>query len=100
MANDAAAALGAPEIAGTLVNPRGYAKKAVAGAAGRQVAGMVGSAAAALGTRDGNKGVSSLPDFGRVGYVAVSATEVAVVKTKYGWKMKPTDEALARAPRS
>jgi hypothetical protein len=22
------------------------------------------------------------------------------VKTKYGWKMKPTDEALARAPRS
>jgi hypothetical protein len=100
MANNAAAALGAPEIAGTLVNPRGYMKKAVAGAAGHQVAGLVGSAAAALGTRDGNKGVSSLPDFGRVGYVAVSATEVAVVKTKYGWKMKPTDEALARAPRS
>jgi hypothetical protein len=53
-------------------------KKTVAGAAGRQVAGLVGSAAAALGTRDGNKGVSSLPDFGRVGYVAVSVTEVAV----------------------
>ena len=41
-----------------------------------------------------------LPDFGRVGYVAVSATEIAVVQTKTGWKMRPTDEALARAPRS
>ena len=99
MANNASAALGAPEIAGTLVNPTGYAKKAVAGAAGRQVAGMVGSAAGALATRDRDKGVSDLPDFGRVGYVAVSATEVAVVKTKFGWKMTPTDQALARAPR-
>ena len=61
---------------------------------------MVGSAAGALATRDRDKGVSDLPDFGRVGYVAVSATEVAVVKTKFGWKMTPTDQALARAPRS
>jgi hypothetical protein len=35
-----------------------------------------------------------------VGYVAVSTTEVAVLKTKLGWKMTPTDVALARAPRS
>ena len=35
MANDASAALGAPEIAGTLVNPKGYVKKAVARTAGR-----------------------------------------------------------------
>ena len=100
MAHNGAVALGAPEIAGALVNPTGYMKKTVAGAAGREVARLVGSAAAALGTRDGNKGVSSLPDFGRVGYVGVSATEVALAKTKYGWKMKPSDEALARAPRS
>ena len=98
MAADGTAALGAPEIAGTLVNPRGYAKKAVARVAGREIAGLVGSTAAALAAR--NREVSDLPDFGRVGYVAVSATEVAVVKTKYGWKMTPTDEALARAPRS
>jgi hypothetical protein len=100
MANDGSAALGAPEIAGTLVNPRGYVKKRVARTAGREVAGLVGSVAAGLATRDGGAGVSDLPDFGRVGYVAVSTTEVAVLKTKLGWKMTPTDVALARAPRS
>lgn len=98
MANDASAALGAPEIAGTLVNPKGYAKKAIVRVTGREVAGLVGSVAAGLAA--GKRGPSDLPDFGRVGYVAVSATEVAVVKTKTGWKMKPTDEALARADRS
>src|SRR5471030_1869840 len=98
MANDASAALGAPQIAGTLVNPRGYMKKTVARATGREVAGLVGSVAAGLATRDGQAGVSELPDFGRVGYVAVSATEVAVVKTKLGWKMTTTEVALARAP--
>jgi len=98
MANDASAALGAPEVAGTLVNPKGYAKKTIARTAGRELAGLVGSTAAALAARD--KNVSDLPDFGRVGYLAVSAGEIALVKTKYGWKMTPTDEALARAPRS
>jgi hypothetical protein len=98
VAADGSAALGAPEIAGTLVNPRGYVKRTVARTAGREIAGLVGSTAAALAAR--NKEVSDLPDFGRVGYVAVSGTEVAVIKTKYGWKMTPTEEALARAPRS
>jgi hypothetical protein len=93
-------ALGAPQIAGTLVNPRGYMKKAVARAAGREVAGLVGSVAAGLATSDGGVRAPDLPDFGRVGYVAVSATEIAVVKTKLGWKMTPIDVALARAPRS
>jgi hypothetical protein len=100
LASDASAALGGAEIAGTLVNPRGYAKKTVARVAGREVAGMVGSVAAGLAVRDGHAGVSDLPDFGRVGYVAVSATEVVVVKTKTGWKMRPTDQVLVRAPRS
>jgi hypothetical protein len=98
MAGDASAALGAPEIAGTLVNPKGYVKRAITRTAGGEVAGLVGATAAALAARD--KAVSDLPDFGRVGYLAVSAGEVALVKTKYGWKMTPTDEALARAPRS
>jgi hypothetical protein len=99
MANDASAALGAPEIAGTLVNPSGYVKKTVARTAGREVAGLVGSVAAGLAVRDGR--VPDLPDFGRVGYVAVSASEVALVKTKTGlMRMAPTDVVLARAPRS
>ncbi len=98
MAQDGSAALGAPEIAGTLVNPKGYVKKTVARTAGQEVAGLVGSTAAALATRE--MGTPDLPDFGRVGYVAVSATEIAVLKTKTGWKMTPTEVALVRAPRS
>jgi hypothetical protein len=100
MADKVANALGAPEIAGTLVNPKGFAKKSVARVAGREVAGLVGSVAAGLAVRDRDQGAPGLPDFGRVGYVAVSATDVAVLKTKTGWKMTPTEEVLARAPRS
>jgi len=99
MADKVANALGAPQLAGTLVNPKGYARKAVARVAGREVAGFVGSVAAGLaaGAKDT---APDLPDFGRVGYVAVSGAEVAVLKTKMGWKMTPTEEVLARAPRS
>jgi len=99
MANDASQALGAPEIAGTLVNPKGLMKKSVARVSGREIAGLVGSVAAGLAA-DRQKGAPDLPNFGRVGYVAVSATEVALVKTRTGWKMHPTDEVLARASRS
>jgi hypothetical protein len=43
---------------------------------------------------------SDVPAFGRVGYIAASETEVALIKTKSGaLKMKVTDQALVRAPR-
>jgi hypothetical protein len=100
MTDKVATALGAPEIAGTLVNPKGYAKKSVARVAGREVAGLVGSVAAGLAVGDAGQGAPGLPDFGRVGYVAVSETDVALLKTKTGWKMTPTEEVLARALRS
>jgi hypothetical protein len=93
MTDKVATALGAPEIAGTLVNPKGYAKKSVARVAGREVA-------AGLAVGDAGQGAPGLPDFGRVGYVAVSETDVALLKTKTGWKMTPTEEVLARALRS
>jgi hypothetical protein len=98
MAGEVEKALGAPELAGTLVNPKGLMKKTVARTAGREVAGLVGSLAASAATRE--RGAPELPSFGRVGYVAVSADEVALLKTRTGWKMHPTDEVLARAPRS
>jgi hypothetical protein len=98
MAGEVEKALGAPEVAGTLVNPKGLMKKTVARTAGREVAGLVGSLAAGAAARD--RGVPDLPSFGRVGYVAVSDTEVAVLKTRTGWKMHPTEEVLARASRS
>ena len=99
MADDASAALGAPQVAGTLVNPKGLTKKMTASVAGGEVAGVVGNVAASLAS--GPAGAPQVPDFGRVGFVAVSADDIAIVKTKTGaFKMKVTDEVLARAPRS
>ena len=46
MADDASGALGAPEIAGSLVNPKGFTKKVTAATAGSQLGGAIGSVAA------------------------------------------------------
>jgi len=101
MSAEAARALGAPEIAGALVNPKGMTKKMTAKVAGHVVGGA--AAAMAVGLKMGGPydGVPDVPDFGRVGYVTCSDAEVALLKTKTGaFKMKVTDEVLARAPRS
>jgi len=95
MAGEGSAALGAPEIAGAMVNPRGFTKKMSVGAIG----GVVGAVAASAVASRSSK-ASDVPAFGRVGYIAASETEVALIKTKSGAiKIKVTDEALARAPR-
>lgn len=100
MASDASLALGAPEIAGTFVNPKGFAKKMTASVAGGQLAGAVGSVAATAIAGRSSRRAPDLPSFGRVGYVAVSEHEVAVVKVKVGAiKAKISGETLARAPR-
>lgn len=99
MGDEGSQALGAPEIAGTFVNPRGMAKKMTASVAGGQLGGAVGSFAASTLANRTSKATAA-PAFGRVGYVAVSLEEVALIKTKSGaFKMKVTDEVLARAPR-
>lgn len=101
MADDASAVLGAPEIAGTFVNPKGMTKKVTASVAGGVVGGVAGNMAVSLATGPAYKGAAEVPNFGRVAYVAASADEIALVKTKSGMlKMKLTDEALARVPRS
>jgi len=101
MAADGSAALGAPEIAGTLVNPKGLTKKMTARVAGRELGGIAGWAAASRATGGLYEGAPDVPSFGRVGYIAVSEAEVALVKTKTGaFKMKVSDEVLARAPRT
>jgi hypothetical protein len=96
MAGDGSAALGAAEIAGTMINPRGFTKKVSAGALG----GVVGAVAAtAVASRSSQ--AADVPAFGRVAYLAASETEVAVIKAKSGaLKIKVTGEALARAPRA
>jgi hypothetical protein len=101
MAENASIALGAPEIAGTLVNPKGLTKKMTAATAGGEIGGAVGSLAASVIAGQDSSAATDLPNFGRVGYVAASETEIALVKTKTGaFKMKVSDEVLARAPRS
>jgi hypothetical protein len=96
MAGEGTAALGTPVIAGTMVNPRGFGKKAAVGAIG----GVVGAVAATAVASRSSK-ASDLPAFGRVGYLAASETEVALIKTKSGaLKMKVTDVVLTRAPRA
>ena len=101
MADDATAALGAPEIAGTMVNPKGMTKKVTASVAGGQVAGVAGNLVAGLATGPAYGGAPDVPNFGRVAYVAASADALAIVKTKSGaFKMKVTGESLATVPRS
>jgi hypothetical protein len=101
MASNASAALGAAEIAGTLVNPRGMAKKMTASVAGGVAGGVAGRIAVGAAMGSAYDGVPDVPPFGRVGYIAASEHEVALVKTKTGaLRMKVTDEVLARAPRS
>ena len=96
MADEGSAALGAPVIAGTMVNPRGFGKKASAGAIGGVVGAVTATAVASRSSR-----ASDVPAFGRVAYLAATETEVGLIKTKSGaLKMKVTDQALARAPRA
>jgi len=101
MASDASHALGAPEVAGAFVNPKGMTKKMTASVAGQVAGGVVGSAAVGIKTGSPYAGAGEVPNFGRVGYVAVTADEVALVKTETGMlKMKIGDEVLARSPRA
>jgi len=101
MANDASQALGAPEVAGTLVSPRGLTKKMSIGTAGAQVGGLVGSlAAGALTSKSSKATTPDMPSFGRSGYLAASDTELILTKTsQMGWKPHPKGDALVRVPR-
>ncbi|MGH3104972.1 MAG: hypothetical protein ACRDN6_12840 [Gaiellaceae bacterium] len=99
MAADATEALGAPEVAGTFVSPKGLTKRmtgvAAGGVAGGVIGGMVAQARATAKKYEG------APQFGTVGYVAVSADEVAIVEAKKGlMKPKVGSEVVARAQRS
>ena len=97
---DASQALGAPEVAGTFVNPKGMTKKMTTRVAGQVVGGAVGAFAASRAAGQPYEGAADVPNFGRVGYLAASTGEIALVKTKTGaLKMKISDEVLARAPR-
>jgi hypothetical protein len=93
MAEDASVALGSPQVAGVFVNPTGFARRAVATSVGGVVGGVI-----AARTAPNQTGV---PSFGRVGYLAASESDIALLKTKSGlFRMKVTDQVLARRGRS
>lgn len=101
MADEAARALGAPTIAGTFVNPKGLTKKMTASVAGGQIGGVLGSVATGAITDRRSGAAQDVPSFGRVGYLAVTDTEVALLGTRTGaLKMKIDNTVLARAPRA
>ena len=99
MAADATHALGAPQVAGTFVSPKGHTARMTGVAAGGLVGGVAGGmAAAAASTARGYEGA---PPFGTIGYVAVTANEVAIVRGKTGlFKPKVGSEVIARGSRS
>jgi hypothetical protein len=95
MASNASEVLGAQEIAGCFVSPKGLTKKMT----GATAAGMVGGVAGRMAA-DKALGTEAAPTFGTVGYLAVTAAEFALVKGKTGL-MKPSvgNEVFARVPR-
>lgn len=93
MAADASVALGSPQVAGLFVNPTGFARRAIATGVGGVVGGVIAAKTAPKQT--------DVPSFGRVGFLAATETEIALVKTKSGLiGMKVTDQVLARRERS
>jgi hypothetical protein len=99
---DASAALGAAEVAGTVVSPRGMTKKMTVRTAGGQVGGAAGELAASAIAGKAKTGVPDLPpSFGRMGYLAASETDVVLTKTsQLSFLPRPIGDALIRVPRS
>jgi hypothetical protein len=99
MAIDASEVLGAAQIAGVKVNPRGMAKR-VGGDQAGGAAGLVGQATAKVMYRDVDSTPAQTPDFGRNAFLAVTADDVAMIKLKSGMVTLKLDEVLARVPRA
>jgi hypothetical protein len=96
---DASSALGAPQVAGAWVTRRGKAKRTMRTVAAAEIGGGVG---AAVGAGKGSpQPTPETPEFGAFGYLAVSATELVLVRAKQGLTgLKMTDDVVGRVPRS
>jgi hypothetical protein len=87
-------------IAATFVEPRGMIRSVVAGVAGREVLGTVGSAVASAAASGGSAAASPLRA-GSIAHLSVSADEIVLFAAKRGaFRPKATDEVVASAPRS
>ena len=102
MAADASSALGAPQIAGAWVNRKGKGKRTMGAVAGAQIGGVVGAAVGAgLRGKGSPQPSTETPEFGGFGFLAVSETDLVLVKGKQGLMgLKMTDEVVGKVPRS
>jgi len=94
VAHDASQLLGARQLAGTTVNPRGYGWKEGAARAGAAGATIGHAAAKRAGEND-----SETPEFPRIAFLAVTDREIALIKIGSGGLNGKLDEVLARIPR-
>jgi hypothetical protein len=104
VAIDASELLGAQQIAGVKVMPRGATMGRAMNQGGLAAGGLLGAAGGALaGGKAAKKGIAAradTPEFKGQALLALTDVEVALVKLKQGAiSAKPT-EVLARAPRS
>ena len=105
MALDATEILGAAQIAGVKVNPRGMGKRTAAPFAGMYT-GIVGAgigAAKSLRADQGKVGfaaASDTPKFGKLAYLVVTAEEVALIAVKSKLLTVYLSETITRVPRS
>lgn len=92
MAFDASTVLGSPQLAGVKVNPRGMSKRVAGNIGGRLPARIVYGSAGST--------TSESPNFGRLAYLAVTDSELALITLKSGLVTSKLDEVIARTPRS
>ena len=92
MALDASQILGSSQLAGAKVNPRGMAKH-VAG-------GVTGTLPARIAYGQSVRPTFDTPKFGRLAYVAVTESELALIKLKSGVVRVFLDEVVQRVPRT
>lgn len=99
---DASKALGAPEIGGAWIERKGFAKKEMNAIASAEIDGMLGAAVGTgLSGKATPKPTAETPSFGAYAYLALSASDLVLVKAKQGLTgLKLTDDVIASVPRS
>jgi hypothetical protein len=90
MAFDASHIIGSPQLAGVTVLPRGMSM--------RQSSATGGGLAARIALGPTGETASDAPNFGRMAYLAVTDSELALVKVKTGRVTTKLDEVIVRIP--
>jgi hypothetical protein len=104
MGLDASQVLGSRQLAGVKVSPKGFTMSVAAGSGGVGVGGLLGGAISATAGRKAERRqaqmASATPEFGRAAYLAVTESELALIKLKSGLVTFKLDEVIERVPRS